>query len=77
MSGRLSVLARACELASVCFWGGKSLVQIDLGPTSAVALGHMERPDRARESVGVAHAAVARTAGGGGASLIRRASAVS
>lgn len=69
--------ARACELASVCFWGGKSLVRIDLGPTSVVALGHMERPDRARESVGVAHAAVARTAGGGGASLIRRASAVS
>lgn len=48
----------ACELASVCFWGGESLVQIDLDPTSVVALGHMERPDRARESVKVAHAAV-------------------
>lgn len=71
MSARLSVLVSPapgpimCSKRSAWCVSGveKPLFQRDLGPTSAVALGHMERPDRARESVGVARAAVVRTGG--------------
>lgn len=67
MSARLSVLvlkAPGRSRRSACVSGvEKPSFRRDLGPTSVVALGHMERPDRAPESVGVARAAVVRTGG--------------